>query len=189
MFSRVNERGEILHPDLVTPDVDLVDTPESATSHAIIRMREPPSVEAWEDVRTVFSSLLSQVESMTREMAELKRQRARDDAASEGYSARDGDGRVAVSVHSGHTPLISPSGSEGGGGGGGGHVGGARRESVQVAASMLSNPIFTRPRRLFEPAMATTAVDTPSQKPTGPAPPPSDRDVQLPSQPARSGHK
>ncbi len=174
MFSRVNEKGEILHPDLVQPELDVPEAGgNSAISHAIIRMREPPSSEAWEDVRTVFASLLTQVETLTGELTTLKRERARALVVDASSSHRDADGEADVHV------TVSGSGGRGsgnGGGGGGGGSSSARRASVAVAASMLSNPIFSRPRRVFDQAMAPTAgVATPPHE-AKPGPPPSDRD-------------
>ncbi len=36
-------------------------------------MREPPSAEAWEGVRSVFASMLGQVETLTAELVAMKK--------------------------------------------------------------------------------------------------------------------
>jgi hypothetical protein len=62
MFSRVNEKGEILHQSLAVSEVDTeLEPTDSGLRETIMRMRDLPTAENWKEIRALFASMCEQV--------------------------------------------------------------------------------------------------------------------------------
>ena len=80
MFNRVNAKGEILDESLrvpVSPVEDSASSRVASTRNLVMRMREPPTADAWDDIRAVFGLLCDQVDALGAELGDIKKESAR----------------------------------------------------------------------------------------------------------------